>query len=427
MPKENKRLPQENRKAMARHERERQQQRTLYLALGAVALVIVIVLGVGYYQEAIAKFNNPIATVNGTPISVRDYQVATRYQSTSLMGQLNQLSTYLTDPSYAFLKDYFQQQQTQIVTEMLSLPRNTLETLIDNELVSQEAARRKITASQDEIDQEIEQAIGYARATATPTAGPSPTATLTGTPTKTATPSPTNTATATATQVITPTTPTVTPTTGPTETPFPTETPMTYPGYQTEKKKLLDNISKNAQVSEADFRKIIEANVLRRKVQQAFSAEAPTTNDQVHARHILVADLDIAQKVYDRLTKGEDFAKIAQEVSTDPGSKDNGGDLGWFGHGQMIKEFEDTVFSLQLNQISKPFTTTYGAHIIQLLERDANRPLEGTALQQQQQSAFTTWLDQQRLTAKVERFYKDEYVPTEVKKAVAQIQALTQQ
>ena len=95
--------------------------------------------------------------------------------------------------------------------------------------------------------------------------------------------------------------------------------------------------------------------------------------------------------------------------------------------GQMIKEFEDTAFSLQLNQISKPFTTTYGAHIIQLLERDAMRPLEGTALQQQQQSAFTNWLDQQRLTAQVERFYKDEYVPTEVKKAVAQIQALTQQ
>jgi peptidyl-prolyl cis-trans isomerase D len=427
MPKENKRLPQENRKQMARHERERQQERVLYYALGAVALVVLIVLGVGYFQENIAKLNSPIATVNGTTISVRDYQVAARYQSTSLMGQLTQMSQYLNDPSYDFLKSYFQQQQTQIVTEMLSLPKNTLETLIDNELIRQEAARRKITASPDEIDQEIEQAVGYMRATPTPTAGPSPTATLTGTPTKTATPRPTDTPTATPTKIITPTIPTVTPTVGPTETPAPTETPMTYQGFQDEKKKLLDTMSKNAQVSEADFRKIIESSVLRRKLQAAIAAEASTTAEQIHARHILVDTLDTAQKVYDRLMKGEDFAKVAQEVSTDPGSKDSGGDLGWFGRGQMIKEFEDTAFSLQPNQISKPFTTTYGAHIIQVLERDPNHPLEGTALQQQQQNAFTDWLNQQQLTAKIERFYKDEYVPPEVKKAVAQIQALTQQ
>jgi parvulin-like peptidyl-prolyl isomerase len=427
MPKENKRLPQENRKQMARHELERRQERVLYYALGGVALVILAILGIGYFQENVAKLNNPIATVNGTTISVRDYQVATRYQTTSLMGQLNQLNQYLSDPSYEFLKDYFQQQQSQIVTQILSLPRNALETLIDNELIRQEAARRNITASADEIDQEIEQAIGYTRATPTPTAGPSPTATLTGTPTKTATPRPTDPPTATPTQVITPTTPTVTPTVGPTETTAPTETPMTYQGFQDSKKTLLDNLNKNAQVSESDFRKILESSVLQRKVQKAFADEAPTTAEQLHARHILVDNLDTAQVVAERLSKGEDFGKVAQEVSTDPGSKESGGDLGWFGRGQMIAEFEDTAFSLQPNQISKPFTTTYGAHIIQLLERDANHPLEGTALQQQQQTVYSDWLNQQRLTAKIERFYKDEFVPTDVKKAIAQIQSLLQQ
>ena len=427
MPKENKRLTQENRKTLARHERERQQERNLYYALGGVVLVILLVLGFGYYQENIAKLNSPIATVNGTVITVRDYQVATRYQTTSLMGQLNQLSQYLNDPSYAFLQSYFQQQEQQIVTGMLGLTSNTLDSLIQDQLIRQEAARRNITVSADEIDQEIEKAVGYERATPTPTAGPSPTATVTSTPTKTPTPRPTNTPTLTPTKEPTPATPTVTPTEGPTETPFPTGTPMTYQGYQDQKKKMLDNLSKNAQVNETDFRKIVEASILRRKLQDAIAKEAPTTANEVHARHILVATMEDAQKVYDRLMKSEDFAKVAQEVSTDPGSKDNGGDLGWFGKGQMIPEFENVAFNLQPNQISKPFTTTYGAHIIQLLESDPKHPLAGTALQQAQQTYFSDWMNQQMLIAKIERNFRDEYVPPDVNKAIAQIQALVQQ
>jgi parvulin-like peptidyl-prolyl isomerase len=427
MPREIKRQTQENRKIMARHERERQQERNLYYALGGVVLVIALILGIGYYQENFAKLGNPIAIVNGKVITVRDYQVSARYQATNLMGQLNQLIQYTSDPTYEFLKDYLQQQETQVVTEILGLATNTLQNLIDDELVRQEATRRNITASQEEIDQELEQALGYARATATPTAGPSPTATVTSTPTKTSTPSPTDTPTATPTKPLTPTTPTVTPTVGPTETPFPTETPMTYQGYLDEKKKLLDNLSKNAQMNEADLRKLVETAVLNRKVRDAISKEAPTTEDQVHARHILVATLDEAQKVYERLSKGEDFAKVAQEVSTDPGSKETGGDLGWFGKGQMVTEFETTAFALQPNAISKPFTTTYGAHIIQLLERDAKHPLEGTALQQAQQNYYSDWLSKQQLTVKIERFYKDEYVPADVKKIITQVQLMVQQ
>jgi len=221
----------------------------------------------------------------------------------------------------------------------------------------------------------------------------------------------------------TPTTPTVTPTEGPTETPAPTATPLTLQGFQEQKKKFLDGLNTNSHIGEADFRKIIENVLLRRKVQQAFADAAPTTAEQVHARHILVQTYTETLQIQDRLNKGEDFAKLAQELSTDTGSKADGGDLGWFPRGAMVKEFEDAAFSLAINQISQPITTSFGVHIIQALGREQNRPLEKATLQQMQTAAFNDWLQQTRLTAKIDRFYKDEYVPTEVKTAIAQVQA----
>ncbi|MCI0477914.1 MAG: peptidylprolyl isomerase [Anaerolineales bacterium] len=268
------------------------------------------------------------------------------------------------------------------------------------------------------MDQEIEQYVGYFRATPTPTAGPSPTPTKTGTPTRTPAPSPLPTGT------ITPTTPTAAPTVGPTETPLPTPTLMVYQSYLDEKKKLFDTITKNTQVSENDIRKMIETSVLRRKLQKALADQVATTAEQVQARHILVKTYEDALKVQARLSKGEDFAKLAQELSEDAGSKEEGGDLGWFARGAMVKEFEDAAFALQANQISQPITTTFGVHLIQVTAHEQNRELEANALARVQSGALTEWL--QKAVAdpnnKIERSYNEAYVPAEVKKILAQFQ-----
>ncbi len=433
MPKAVRRVPEETRKQQVRRARERRQERVLFLALGAVALLVLLILGIGYYQENIGKLNNPIATVNGTPITVREYQVRLRYDYASIENQLNSINSNLAqfgnDPSADFLKNYFQQQQVQLANELVALPRSELETLIDDEIVRQEAAKRNITASQDEIDQAIEQGFGYQRATPTPTAGPSPTATQTATPsltptiTPTFTPSPTYTPSPTPTGTITPTTPTVTPTEGPTETPGPTSTPLTYEGFLDQKKQFLDNVNKTAGMTESDFRRLFEIIVLRRKLNQALGDQVPTTTEQVHARHILVANYDDAVKVEDQLKQGKDFADLAKEFSTDTSNKDSGGDLGWFGRGQMVKEFEDAAFALKVNEISQPVTTTFGVHIIQVLGHEQNRPLDESALQQKKSAALNDWLDQNRANFKTERYYSPDYVPRDIQKVISQFQA----
>lgn len=86
--------------------------------------------------------------------------------------------------------------------------------------------------------------------------------------------------------------------------------------------------------------------------------------DKIRASHILVEKFSEAQQVIERLKKGEEFSKLAQEKSID-GSRRRGGDLGIFGHGVMVKEFERAAFALQVGQITEqPVKTEFGYHII---------------------------------------------------------------
>jgi peptidyl-prolyl cis-trans isomerase SurA len=112
------------------------------------------------------------------------------------------------------------------------------------------------------------------------------------------------------------------------------------------------------------------------KLNERRSGEAPVIISQIHVRHILMKpnelddDETVRQKLAklrDRIEKGESFSGIASTASEDPGSAPDGGDLGWSGPGTFVPEFDKAIADLKDNEISEPFKTRYGWHIVQML------------------------------------------------------------
>lgn len=138
------------------------------------------------------------------------------------------------------------------------------------------------------------------------------------------------------------------------------------------------------------------------------TAKQMKPEEEVRARHILVSTEDEAKKVEERLKAGEDFAKVANEVSKDPGSKASGGELGFFSKDQMVGPFAEAAFKLQPNQISDPVKTQFGWHVIQVEEK-RTKPVPGFDEMKEQIDQYLTRKAQQdavlalRSSAKIEK------------------------
>ena len=113
--------------------------------------------------------------------------------------------------------------------------------------------------------------------------------------------------------------------------------------------------------------------------------------------------LAFAQMLRQRIVDGEDFGELAIQYSDDPGSGVQGGDLGWAGRGRYVPEFDGAAFSLEIGEISQPVQTTFGYHIIEILERDEERPKDENNVQQEYAAAFQSWLQEQVLTLNIDR------------------------
>jgi peptidyl-prolyl cis-trans isomerase D len=143
-----------------------------------------------------------------------------------------------------------------------------------------------------------------------------------------------------------------------------------------------ENVVQPASISAADVTAFLQDEANAKRAQEYFDAHKKdefSKPEQVHARHILVkaergdtkaeeSALAKIRQIRERL-KSEDFAKVAKEVTEDAGSKDKGGDLGFFERGRMVPEFEDVAFAQKPNDISEPVQSQFGYHLIQVLEK----------------------------------------------------------
>lgn len=163
-------------------------------------------------------------------------------------------------------------------------------------------------------------------------------------------------------------------------------------------------------LAEAASDKYVKANpVTDEEVRKEYDTAVAAMPKEFKARHILVEKKEDAEAIIKQLQAGGDFAKIAKEKSKDPGSAANGGDLGWFGAGTMVKPFSDAVAALQKGQTTPtPVQTEYGFHVIQLEDtRTSEAPAFDDVKDQVKTMAerrkLQAYLDQLRAAAKIQK------------------------
>jgi foldase protein PrsA len=192
-----------------------------------------------------------------------------------------------------------------------------------------------------------------------------------------------------------------------------------------------DQILKQQGLTEADVQNILRQQII---IEKAVAPNVHVTDadikayfdknhtlldkpEQVRARHILVADPKTAAEVESKLKAGGDFVALAKQYSQDTATKDKGGELGFFGKGQMVPAFQDAAFSLPVGKISQPVKSPFGYHIIQVEEKkpaqkatlaSAHDQIKEQLTQQQESQQVPVFLQQLRQKANIQ-VYDDRY------------------
>ncbi len=407
-----------SKKHLARLERERRQTQLITSVAIGIIVIIAGLIGYGILNETVLKARQPVVTVNGKSVNMREFQVRVKIARQQYVDQYMQYyqlaQMFGIDPSTdSSLSSTLTQIQTQLATPS-TIGQQVIEDITNDLLIRQYARAVGIVVTQADIEKAIQDAYSYypdGTPTPTPTSTPlvystlsstqialmTPTTPATVTPTETLAPTQTLDLTATATTIPS-ITPTATVTTVPSITP--TATPYTLEGFQSTYKKGLTFYAKLG-MTETDFRKIyFESRLYRTRVTDIVTANVAHAKDEVWARDILVADEATAKNIRQQLLAGADFATLAAANSLDTTSKDSGGDLGWFAKGIRPIEFETPAFALKVGEISQPVQGIAGWYIIQALGHE-DRPLTDTEYNTAVTAAFNQWLTDQRNGSKI--------------------------
>lgn len=377
------------RKQLSRLERERRIEKWLLWGVGALGVLVVAVLIYGYVAEEVVKAREPVAVLDDAPITTAEFQSRVRFLRMQMQLELQRLafeqsSLNMADPASEFYLEYIQGNIRDLEAQLspanaLVIGEQVLDQLVVGELVEQEAARRGIEVTAEELQQGIELYFGYDRNPATPT------------------PVPTDTPPLTPTDVLTP---------EPTDVPLPTPTPMTEDAFR----QLYDQVLrswKSAGISEQQYRSWMEASLLLEKLREQMDAEVPTTADQVTLRYMSVDSEEWANDFVSRLDAGEDFEALADELEGEEQVTGYDRELDWYplsALGQTLgTNLAELAFSLAVGEHSQAVMDESGAryYVIEILGHE-ERDLGPYALQQAQEEAFQEWVEAQKQISLVE-------------------------
>ena len=421
--------------------RDRERHRKLYTYVGAALAVALLAVLVGVVYQFLFLPSAEVAKVGDVSIAASQFWKRVKFEQNSLTNQLIRYQELEQQFSQQFGQGVFATQISQLQSTLgspFALGQQALNNMLEDLILQKEASARGIVVSDEEVENALREELANSsglvtepQATATAQAGLDATATA---------------------AVWTPTPlPTVDPSAPPVTATVPTPPVPPPPSIITETTYLerLGNLQKSidqiAGMTLDEYRQIVRSRLLREKLQELIADEnVETTEEAVRARHILLSvreptpeptalpdatptptatalpegaptpeptpaprsqeeTLALANELYQQLMDGADFAQLASEYSDDPGSAASDGDLGWFGRGRMVAPFEEAAFSLAIDAISQPVESSFGYHIIQVLERDNARPKDAATLDQERSQAFQSWLTEQLASEEIER------------------------
>jgi parvulin-like peptidyl-prolyl isomerase len=386
------------RKQQSRLAEERRIERLLIWGVSIVGALIVGVLGYGVVAERIIEPQEPVAVVDETPITTADFEARVKFRRLQLRNQVGYLyqqqqamAAQGSESSGQSFQEYLQQQinslQSQLAPENAeALGRQVLDQMVQETLVRQEAERRDIDVTAEEVQSEVHANFGY---------NPD------------ATPAPTVSPPVTSTESLTTSQP----------TPAPTPTEMTEADFREIYNRYMREGLKPLGISEQQYRSWIRASLVTDKLKTDMKEELPQQADQVKLSFLSVSGEERANELVQRLDSGKDFQTLAEEIQADEESPGSSSELDWLPQetlaSRLNEEIAATVFELDIGGHTEPVklgeeSETY--YIFQVTGHE-ERQLSDTILDQHARERFQSWLDAQQ--SLVERRSIQGRVPTE--------------
>ncbi|TET96317.1 MAG: hypothetical protein E3J29_05695 [Dehalococcoidia bacterium] len=149
-------------------------------------------------------------------------------------------------------------------------------------------------------------------------------------------------------------------------------------------------------LSETDYRQMIEAAVVTNKLREKFLAEVPASAESVHYRQILVSEPEKADELVAEIEGGADFAALAaQDFNLDFANKEKGGDVGWVPRGVLGTQTEELLFVMEPGQIQTDLTPA-GVAVVEMLEKDGDHPVEENQKEPLAFRVLADWIDEKK-------------------------------
>lgn len=367
---------QQTKKQVMLGRREARQNRTIWLSISALGVAILLILAVGFVSEVLVKPAKPVASVNGTKIRTDDFQELLTFRRYNLHVNIENLQASMQtltadDETSELIRSFYEEQIGELQTALAMAPQSTVDELIESQLILEKAEELQITVTPDEVEGAILDIVDELRQSA-------------------ATP---------AQDVITGTEQV------PTPTPFPQDL-------------MYDLYLQSMHLSKSQYQPIIQRSLLRDKVQAWFAGQVISTGLVAHVQLIKTETEEEALAAEQRIQSGEEFALVAQEVSTDTLSAADGGDLGWVTPGQLSgrygQDLESAVFAMDVGQLDL-LQSNESFYLVMVLERDENGPLPEAVLGPLQDNAMLDWLAEQKEAPEtvIETLLEPSQIPTD--------------